>query len=118
MTSFLEFGARAALCRQFARLEPDSKSLWLAEAERWSRLERQSGSAIAAHHDDAAQARGRENLPKRNPTEVRFEFRNAAEIPDGNAFEESLSGLLLEVGDPHCISCDRGPVIPTVESFS
>ncbi len=38
MTSPLEFSARAALCRQLARREPDSKVLWLAEAERWSRL--------------------------------------------------------------------------------
>jgi hypothetical protein len=38
MTSFQECRARADLCRQFARLEPNSKSLWLAEAERWSRL--------------------------------------------------------------------------------
>jgi hypothetical protein len=38
MTSSLEFNARAALCRQLARREPNSKILWLAEAERWSRL--------------------------------------------------------------------------------
>ena len=38
MTGLLEFGARAALCRQLARREPDSEILWLAEAERWSRL--------------------------------------------------------------------------------
>jgi hypothetical protein len=38
MTSSLELSARAALCRQLARREPNSKILWLAEAERWSRL--------------------------------------------------------------------------------
>ena len=38
MTSFSEFSARATLCRQLAECEPDSKNLWLAEAERWSRL--------------------------------------------------------------------------------
>ena len=38
MTGPLEFSARAALCRQLARREPKSKILWLAEAERWSRL--------------------------------------------------------------------------------
>lgn len=38
MTGSLEFSARAALCRQLARREPKSKILWLAEAERWSRL--------------------------------------------------------------------------------
>jgi hypothetical protein len=38
MTGPLEFSARAALCRQLAGREPNSKILWLAEAERWSRL--------------------------------------------------------------------------------
>lgn len=38
MTGSLEFSARAALCRQLARREPNSEILWLAEAERWSRL--------------------------------------------------------------------------------
>jgi len=38
MTSSLEFSARAALCRKLATREPNSKNLWLAEAERWSRL--------------------------------------------------------------------------------
>ena len=38
MTGPLEFSARAALCRQLARREPKSRILWLAEAERWSRL--------------------------------------------------------------------------------
>jgi hypothetical protein len=37
MTGLLEFNARAALCRQLAVVEPDSKNLWLAEAEKWSR---------------------------------------------------------------------------------
>jgi len=38
MTGPLEFSARAALCRQLAMREPNSEILWLAEAERWSRL--------------------------------------------------------------------------------
>jgi hypothetical protein len=38
MAGPLEFSARAALCRRLARREPNSKVLWLAEAERWSRL--------------------------------------------------------------------------------
>jgi len=42
MTSLLEFNARAALCRHFAMLEPDSRYLWLAEAERWARLTREN----------------------------------------------------------------------------
>jgi hypothetical protein len=35
-----EFNARAALCRRLAKLEPVSRHLWMAEAERWSRLAR------------------------------------------------------------------------------
>jgi hypothetical protein len=35
-----EFNARAALCRRLAKLEPVSRHLWIAEAERWSRLAR------------------------------------------------------------------------------
>jgi hypothetical protein len=38
MTSLHECSARAELCRRFARLEPNSKNLWLSEAERWSHL--------------------------------------------------------------------------------
>jgi hypothetical protein len=41
MTSILEFNARASLCRQFAKLEPESRHFWLAEAERWLRLMRE-----------------------------------------------------------------------------
>ncbi len=41
MTSHLELSARAALCRQFARREPNSKVYWLAEAESWLRLSRE-----------------------------------------------------------------------------
>jgi len=38
MTSLQECNACAELCRQFARREPNSRNLWLAEAEMWSRL--------------------------------------------------------------------------------
>lgn len=48
MTSFLEFNARAALCRQLARLEPDSKCIWLAEADRWSALTQNSAARRGA----------------------------------------------------------------------
>ena len=48
MTSHLEFNARAALCRRLAKLEPDSKNIWLAEAERWSRLTQQPSAAVVA----------------------------------------------------------------------
>ena len=38
MVSLLECIARAALSRRLAKLEPVSRGIWLAEAERWSRL--------------------------------------------------------------------------------
>jgi hypothetical protein len=38
MTNQLELNSRAALCRQLARREPNSKVYWLAEAENWLRL--------------------------------------------------------------------------------
>ena len=38
MAGLLEFTARAALCRRLAKREPASGHLWLAEAEKWSRL--------------------------------------------------------------------------------
>jgi hypothetical protein len=41
MTSHIELSSRAALCRQLARREPESKIYWLAEAENWSRLSRE-----------------------------------------------------------------------------
>ena len=41
MISQLELNLRAALCRQLARREPDSKVYWLAEAENWLRLSRE-----------------------------------------------------------------------------
>jgi hypothetical protein len=41
MTGHLELISRAALCRQLARREPESRIYWLAEAETWSRLSRQ-----------------------------------------------------------------------------
>jgi hypothetical protein len=41
MITQLELSSRAALCRQLARREPNSKVYWLAEAENWSRLSRE-----------------------------------------------------------------------------
>ena len=38
MKNIVEFRAQAMLCRQLAISEPKNSSLWLAEAERWSRL--------------------------------------------------------------------------------
>jgi hypothetical protein len=40
MINQLELNSRAALCRQLARREPNSKVYWLAEAENWLRLAR------------------------------------------------------------------------------
>jgi hypothetical protein len=42
MTNLLEFNARAELCRKLAKLEPRASCIWLAEAERWSRLTHES----------------------------------------------------------------------------
>jgi hypothetical protein len=72
MTSSLEFSARAALCRQLARREPNSKILWLAEAERWSRLTVAPGVAA------------------KTPV-----YRNAA---SGDAFQAFLGGIYREPG--------------------
>jgi len=38
MTSRLELNSRAALCRQLAKREPATRTLWMAEAENWSLL--------------------------------------------------------------------------------
>jgi hypothetical protein len=38
MIALAECNARAALCRRMSKLEPVSRYIWLAEAERWSRL--------------------------------------------------------------------------------
>lgn len=54
MTGLSEFRARAALCRQLARLEPGCKYLWLAEADRWSRLEQEPGVEADACHAELA----------------------------------------------------------------
>ena len=40
MITQLELSSRAALCRQLAQREPNSKVYWLAEAEKWLRLSR------------------------------------------------------------------------------
>ncbi len=100
MTSFLEFNARAALCRQLARLEPDSKSLWLAEAERWSRL----NPDTAPRHGEPAATWCWNVISKRRAqdikiTDVQFKFRHAAEITGKDAFEELLRAMLSEAGE-------------------
>jgi hypothetical protein len=93
MPSFLESNARAALCRQFAELEPNSKNLWLAEADRWSHLPQESGAMVAARHGKPAGMWCWEVMPKykhRNAKTagVQFELRSAAKAADKDTFEE------------------------------
>lgn len=99
MTSLLECNARAALCRQLARLEPAGKNLWLAEAANWSHLTQEP--RVASRHDEPAETWCWKVIRKRKPldvklTEVQFEFRNAAKAAGGDAFVELLSGLTPE----------------------
>ena len=63
----LECNLRATLCRQLAQREPENRTLWIAEAENWSRLskERNRGAAEEAeekisfrHHGEFAGAVG------------------------------------------------------------
>jgi hypothetical protein len=49
MTSLQECNARAELCRQFARLEPNSKNVWLAEADGASPMSRCRGRCDMAN---------------------------------------------------------------------
>jgi hypothetical protein len=89
MTGLLEFNARAALCRQLAKVEPDSKSLWLAEAEKWSRQK----PGVEAPGAESAGTWCWEVTPKRKHRAV-----NAAEVQlgvvakpaDKDTFEEFL----------------------------
>jgi hypothetical protein len=104
MTSLLEFNARAALCRQLARLEPDSKNLWLAEAERWSRLKHEPEAATRLA--GPADAWCWNVISKRRDqdikiTDVQFKLRHAGETAGGDAFEELLTAMLPEAGEPN-----------------
>ena len=38
MTHHSELNSRAALCKELARREPANRTLWMAEADNWSRL--------------------------------------------------------------------------------
>jgi hypothetical protein len=95
MTNSLELNARAALCRQLARREPNSKILWLAEAERWSRLTVEP-CAVGATPQGEAAGTWRWIVPrKRKPsglemTGLQSEFPNAA---GGDEFERLLSDI-------------------------
>jgi len=42
MTDQLEFSSRAVLCRKLAQREPANRVYWMAEAENWSRLSKES----------------------------------------------------------------------------
>jgi hypothetical protein len=42
MTDHLELNSRAALCRKLAQREPANRTFWMAEAENWSRLSRET----------------------------------------------------------------------------
>jgi hypothetical protein len=57
-----EFNARAALCRRLAKLEPVSRHLWIAEAERWSRLARAKLQPEAGDDKDGAPGRANETI--------------------------------------------------------
>lgn len=101
MTSLLEFNARAALCRQLARLEPDSKNLWLAEAERWSRL-RHEPEATTTRLAEPADAWCWNVISKRRDIkipDVQFSLRHPGESAGGDAFEELLKAMLPETGE-------------------
>ena len=52
MTRLIEYNARAAMCRRLAKLEPVSRDIWLAEAERWTRLA-QARMGVQASEDGA-----------------------------------------------------------------
>lgn len=99
MNSHLEFSARAALCRQLAGREPYSKDLWLAEADRWSRLTQQADVMAAAQREPAWcwNVMPRRRSPDVERTERRCEFRTAG---GRDVFAELLSGVSAEAGHP------------------
>jgi hypothetical protein len=77
MTSQLEFNSRAALCREFARREPKSRGLWMAEAESWSRYWLCFKFKATAKHSPSRQAAG---IVRKDPFE---EFLDLMAIEDG-----------------------------------
>jgi hypothetical protein len=104
MTSLPEFNARAALCRQLAELEPDSKDLWLAEAEKWSRIAREPDMAVKRNHGGTAEASNWE-VPKRprrsKITRVRFRLSNLAEAVGKDPFEQFSSDISAGSREPN-----------------
>ena len=50
MTGQSEFNSRAELCRKLAQREPTNRIFWMAEAENWSRLSKET-----PHGEDGAE---------------------------------------------------------------
>ena len=99
MTNRLELSARAALCRRLARREPDSKGLWLAEAERWSHLTPEPAVVVAAPAETWCSKVIQKSRPLDvNMAELQFDLRKAEKAAGREAFEV-LNGLSLEAGD-------------------
>lgn len=74
MPSQLELSSRAALCRQFAKLEPASRALWMAEAESWARLSNAKlpGQGVKIGSVGLVNWRARWEGSFVNPTSARF----------------------------------------------
>ena len=62
MTSQLELSLRAALCRQLAKREPVNRTLWMAEAENWSRLSNEKLPGEGGQKSVSARVCGRQTL--------------------------------------------------------
>ena len=52
MTGQLEFSLRATLCRKLAKREPANRTLWIAEAENWSRLSKERNRVAAEEAEE------------------------------------------------------------------
>jgi len=50
VTDQSELNSRAALCRKLAQREPANRTLWMAEAENWSRLSKKK-----PHREDSVE---------------------------------------------------------------
>jgi hypothetical protein len=50
VTDQSELNSRAALCRKLAQREPANRTLWMAEAENWSRLSKEK-----PHREDSVE---------------------------------------------------------------
>jgi hypothetical protein len=53
MIDQLEFDLRATLCRQLAIREPANRIFWMAEAEIWSRLSKETSRGAAEENVDS-----------------------------------------------------------------